>query len=266
LISFPLSFISILLATLLPVYAALLLILVPKKAVLESLPPFAFGVLLWYFLDTLNDAVLLDVNIGSGRRPNQVSLVLSFLIGLFVLVALSRGNFRERTETQGSRNFVTSVPTLVALGIGFHAVGEGMGVGDLASSTPTTDLIVALGGFGPGAAYVLHKILEATVVAAAYRAYLTGKEGRSLKRIIALGLVMGVPTLIGEPFGYYFPFDSTYFFAMAGGATIYIALIMGRAIFQAEPGTGMRRVSFVTASSVFLGFASMYFAGLLHAP
>ena len=81
-----------------------------------------------------------------------------------------------------------------------------------ASSQSLTD---AFGGLSAVASYPLHKALEATIIAAVYTVYV-GRNSAAAKAIWhlpVLGLLFGLPSVIGSVFGYYISLDTTYFYA-----------------------------------------------------
>ncbi len=266
-IGFLSSFLAILAGTFAALYSGLLLIFVLRRISSQYLAAFGLGVTFWYFVDTMNDAAQLGVNKGFSGGVHQLGLVLLFVVGLS-LVIFGR-SFPQQFASELSPKSLSVVPFLVALAIGFHSVGEGISFGALASTTQSSSLIEALGGYGQGTAYVLHKLLEGTVVAISYRVYVQG-GGQSrisaLKRNASLGLVAGIPTLLGEGVGYYLPLETTYFFALAAGAAIYIFLrLVPPVLLQSKHPTSYAS-SIKIAASLFLGFVSLYLAGLFHAP
>ena len=111
---------------------------------------------------------------------------------------------------------------LVALGIGFHSLGEGVEIGSLiaysyAVAGASSNLIIAIGGLGSGVAYLMHKLLEGFVIGV-FAAAVKARLGRNL----VLGLLAGIPTMIGLTVALMVPVDSTVFFAAGAAAVIYI--------------------------------------------
>ncbi len=92
---------------------------------------FSSGIMFWFFLDVMNDAVLLDVNQGFEGGFAQALLAGLFAAGLLLLFRLER--FSKANSTVAGLSFTVAV--LVAIGIGFHALGEGIEIGSLIPST-----------------------------------------------------------------------------------------------------------------------------------
>ncbi len=214
------------------------------------------GIIFWFFLDVMNDAVLLDVNQGFGGGFSHVLLAGLFAMGLLLLFGLERliprpsvhGTRREGKSTVMEISFL--VAFLVALGIGFHALGEGIEIGSL---LPTASGIIdAIGGFSPGVAYVLHKIMEGFVIGV----FAVYAKSRPL-RILILGLVSGIPTVIGSALAVLTPINSAFFFALGGAAAVYVE-------YKLIPNFIRQRDFMLYIAASLIGFYSMYLAGLFH--
>jgi zinc transporter ZupT len=210
------------------------------------------GIVFWFFLDVMNDAVLLDVNQGFVGGVTQLLLVTAFAAGVLLLFGLEyvQLRFAGGTRSGSSASSISFVlALLVALAIGFHALAEGVVIG---SVLPTTsNMIDAIGGFAAGAAYVLHKLLEGFVIGT-FAAFVKSTAPRTA----TLGLVSGIPTGIGMVLALLGPINSTFFFALGGAGALYIE-------FRLIPNfANKENVGIYLA--LLLGFFLMYFAGLLH--
>lgn len=256
------------LATFIPLYLGLYLSVLGGKFQQKGVVLFAAlssGIMFWFFLDVMNDAALLDVNQGFSGNYTHVLLASLFAVSVLFLFGLDR-HFAFPTErarapdtpqlsltygvtTTGIMTF--SVAAILALGIGFHAIGEGFEIGAIAPTS--SSLIEAIGGLGPGIAYVIHKILEGFVIG---MFALIGRYSK-VRNLGILGLIAGIPTLIGFPMGLQSLIDPTYFFALGGGATIYAEYKLIPIFVQSE----LKYVSIVAA---LFGFYLMYLAGLFH--
>jgi zinc transporter ZupT len=246
-------------ATFIPLYVGLFLphAISGKSAQrLRILMAVSAGIIFWFFLDVMNDAVLLDVNQGFRGGVEHVVLVVLFGVGLLLLFGLeqaySKSSVRaaRREERGGTTEISFAIVILVALGIGFHALGEGIEIGSL---IPTAvNIIDAIGGFGPGVAYVLHKFLEGFVIGVV-AVFAKSK----FPRILILGLVSGIPTLIGSMLALLTPINSAFFFALGGAAAVYVE-------YKLIPNfAGQDRAPLYVIASL-IGFYSMYLAGLFH--
>ncbi len=110
----------------------------------------------------------------------------------------------------------------------------------------------AIGGLGPGAAYVLHKLLEGFVIGT----FAALAKLKSL-RVASLGLISGLPTIIGLLLAISMPLNSAFFFALGGAATVYVEC-------KLIPNFIDRQKMLLYVVALLLGFYSMHLAGLFH--
>ena len=150
-----------------------------------------------------------------------------------------------------SAGITFAIAAVAALGIGFHALGEGLIIG--ASLPSAADIFGAIGGLLPGFAYVLHKLLEGFVIGA----FAVAASATSLRKIGILAALSGIPTVIGFFIGIPSALDSSYFFALGGAGAVYVELKLIPIIY----GSGRL---YTSVAPFLLGFYSMYFAGLFH--
>lgn len=225
------------------------------KGASKGLMAFAAGAMFWSFLDVMNDAVLLDVNQGFNGGAGQALLAGLFAVGLLFLFGLERiyrpslsRHSKKARENSLTTSFVVAV--LVALGIGFHALGEGVEIGSLIRSG--SGILEAIGGLRPGIAYALHKLLEGFVIGT-FAALTRPKP----TRILYLALVAGLPTLLGMLLATGMPLNSTFFFALGGAGVVYTECKL-----LPNLADGGKMMAYVVV--MLLGFYSMYLAGLLH--
>jgi hypothetical protein len=236
-------------ATFVPLYLGLALPTVagsitPRKTLVYTAA--SAGIIFWFFLDVMGDSTLLGVNQGFSGGYTHLTLILAFALG-FVFLFLLEG----RGGSGGARGaFGYRIAVIVALGIGFHAFGEGMDIGSVTRGA--SSILNAIGGPGPGAAYVLHKLLEGFVVGV-----FALLAGLSFKKIGVLGIISGVPTVIGFFVGLPSTIESTYFFALGGAAALYVET-------KLVPSLQFSQFRSLTIVSLLVGFYVMYFAGLLH--
>src|SRR5215471_19521462 len=95
------------------------------------------GISFWFFVDVMGDAALLDVNQGFKaddyfQAASHIVLALLFAVGLATLFVLDRhyakGGIDDTTVVKGLGNqviFTFAIASVAALGVGFHALGEG---------------------------------------------------------------------------------------------------------------------------------------------
>ncbi len=250
------------LATLLPALAGLsLMILIGGLTSVRYCAAFAFGIFLWFFVDTLQGSSDLLANSGFSGGVNQVAIVILFAAGA-LLFFWADGRFSSPTDMPAA----LVVPLLVALALGIHGLGEGSAFGSTAAQTSSSSLLGAFGGVTAGIAYALHKLLEPMMVGAVYlTGFANGQRGRgrSIEDVILLALVFTLPSLAGAAAGYFVSYDATYLFALGAGTSIYGAFRLSRAVFAGVPQGGREPLKIALAT--LFGFILIYLAALLHA-
>jgi len=269
-IGFSVSFIEFALATLIPIYGGMLFVIIIGNVTHIStryLSAYALGLLFWFFFDTMNDAVQLGVNGGYAFDFHQTSLVLLFVTG-FSLLTLFGGRRPKSENTARNNEFPILEGILVAFGMGIHSFGEGLEFGGLAAGTQAVSVLDAIGGVGGGISYFLHKLLESTIVIVVFLAAARTQNmsiRRQVRQIMVIGLIFGIPSVIGEAVAYSIPIDATYFFAMGAGAALSVALYVIRPIFGGSGDEDTIYSRWVAISlSVLLGFFLLYGAALFH--
>ncbi len=248
------------LATLIPLYSGIFtpfLIAGKSKFRLTVLMAAASGIMFWSFLDLMNDGALLDAGQGFGGGLEHILLIGSFAVALLVLFWLDGVSSSMRGGKRHSIQLSYATALLVALGIGFHSLGEGVEIGSLivylyAIAPTSSSLITAIGGLGPAAAYVFHKFLEGFVIGVFATALKT-----SFVRSLILGLLAGIPTIIGLAVALTTPVDATIFFAVGAAAVLYIE-------YKLIPNLTRRDCTVLYIVVFLLGFYLMYLAGLFH--
>jgi hypothetical protein len=269
-IEFLTSFTQFVIATFVPLYFGMLLVAVLRWKLhfsLSYLSAFAVGLLFWFFLDTLNDAIQLGVNDGYSFGFEHSALLLLFVVGFVLLVLLSGIPMRHgRMGASESRVLTTGV--LVAVGMGFHGIGEGLEFGGTSAGTSALTVLDAIGGYSGGLAYVLHKFLEATIVMTVFVCLLASERvdlRREVSHILTLGLMFGLPSALGEIVGYYAPIDSSYAYALGGGAALFVAVLALRPIWGDAWKGGLAYPEYVKMMlTALLGFLCLYGAAMFH--
>ena len=262
-------------STWIPTFVGLIVIIWAGRIVRPKyLAAFALGIFLWFFVDTIQGSALLDVNAGFSGGAGQVAAVALFIIGVLSVFWIDRrgGLFSSEPIV---RTVSVAIPLLVAGAIGIHGLGEGAAFSSTAYSTSNTSLLDAFGGVSAGVAYLLHKGLEPMMAAACYAVYTRGTgpgmRGK-LRDVFLLSLVFVLPSLVGAVVGYYVMgpatgfvagFDTTYFFALGTGTSIYAALRLSKPLYRSE-GPATSEDSIKIAVPILLGFIAIYFAALFH--
>jgi len=270
-IGFPDSFLPWTAATLIPALAGLLVIVLAGNVLkARYLAAFALGIFLWFFVDTIGGAASLDVIDAFSASLAQIATVGLFVVGLVVLFSLDRK--RDIFSPQlAIGKYGLAIPLLVAASVGIHGLGEGAAFGALASQTTSTTLLDAFagptgGGVNAVVAYVLHKALEPMMVGACYCAYTRGRDTRIVSRLrdlFLLSVPFVIPSLIGAASGYYLAYNTSYFYALGTGTSIYAAIRLAGPLFDnVQPGSSGESIKI--ALLLALGLLVIYFAALFH--
>lgn len=253
-------------STLPPAFVGLLVITwAGKKIHVRYVVGFAFGILFWFFVDTISGSAVLDVNSGFGGGLSQAGVLILFLIGVIFFFSIDRK--RDILLPQSAiGKYGLAIPMLVAIALGIHGLGEGAAFGATAYSTSSTSLLSAFGGLSAGVAYILHKVLEPMMIGVCYSVY-TKPEGGSplgwLKSMLLLSIVFVIPSLLGAATGYLLAYDTTYFFALGTGAAVYVVFRLAGPLFVAgEASTGRDPIKM--AVSWTLGIMALYLSALFH--
>jgi hypothetical protein len=253
-------------ATLIPAFVGLLLIVFAGMNLqARYLAAFAFGILFWFFVDTVTGAASLDVNSGFSGGVGQAAIVSLFVVGIIFFFSIDRSRNIFSPELAIGK-YGLAIPVLVAAALGIHGLGEGAAFGGTAALTTSTSLLGAFGGISGGIAYVLHKALEPMIVGACYCAYsiqhAKTTTGR-LRDLSILSVVFAVPSLVGAATGYYLTYDSSYFYALGTGTAIYAAVRLFGPLFNNAKAIGSKE-SITMAVLIALGLLTIYFAALFH--
>src|SRR5437879_5989640 len=274
-IEFAVGFFAWLASTWIPAFVGLLVIVWASQIVKSRyLTAFPLGIFLWFFVDTIQGSALLDVNAGFTGGAAQVAAVGLFIVGVLSVFWIDRrrGLFSSESTTA---TVSVAIPLLVAGAIGIHGLGEGAAFGATAYTTSSSSLLDSFGGVSAGVAYFLHKGLEPMMAGACYVVYSkrTGSGVTSqLGDVLLLGVVFVLPSLVGAPVGYFIMgpatgylarFDTTYFFALGTGTSIYAALRLARPLFRSGESVGSED-SIRMVVPLVLGFIAIYFAALFH--
>ena len=274
-IGFAESFLTWLAATIIPAFAGLLVITwAGKKVPTKYIVAFAFGIMFWFFVDTISGSAVLHVNSGFGGGIAQVAVVSLFIIGYLLFFWVDRK--RDILSPQSAiGKYGLTIPLMVAIAVGIHGLGEGTAFGYTAYATLSTSLLDAFGGVSAGVAYVLHKGLEPMMIGACYSVYSNWRArplSQWVKDVCVLSLAFAIPSLTGTPLGYFVlgppngylaRFDTTYFFALGTGTSIYAIFRLAGPLFIPSEVTTTRETIKVAVAWI-LGIIVIYIAALFH--
>lgn len=267
-------------ATLIPAYIALYFICNLKFVPLKYIAALGFGLTFWFFIDTINDAALLDVNSSVASLSDfggwtHVGLIFVSILGLTALALFDHYALQGAIRSSYSNSkFLFLIPVAIAAVMGIHSLGEGWDFGGTAVSVTTnsvsfSSLAGAFGGVLSLISYPLHKFLEASIVATVYSCYVfraktSSKDARW--QILVLGLLFGGPSIIGSSLGYFIAFDTTYFYAFGATAALYAALrLVGPMSSSFDPlSKASMYFDWKLFAAIGFGFFLLYSAALLH--
>ena len=274
-IGFTESFLVWVASTLIPAWVGLAIITWAARRVQGVyLVAFAFGILFWFFVDTIQGSAVLDVNSGFGGGASQVGEVVLFIAGVILFFWVDRKRDIFSPESAFGK-YGVSIPLLAAVAVGIHGLGEGAAFGYTAYVTSSPSLLEAFGGILVGLAYVLHKVLEPMMIGACYSVYTNWNARRGaqwIKDVSLLGFIFAIPSLIGAPIGYFVMgsamgyltnLNTTYFFALGTGSAIYAVFRLAGPLFVRSEA-GIARKPIVIAASWILGMLAIYVAALFH--
>jgi len=263
-LGFAVSFLAWFASTAIPAFVGLVIITGAGKFVRPKLlAAFGFGILLWFFLDTIGGSANLYVNLGFTGGLNQFAIFALFVIGVILLFFADHKMFSGDAPGE---SFDFRIPLLVAIAVGVHGLGEGTAFGSTAATTSSTSILQAFGGVSAGVAYLLHKVLEPMMIGACYVVYSQARSKKAsgwLKDLLVLTVLFVIPSLVGAATGYYISYDATYFFALGTGTSAYAALRLARPLFMGSvPATSYE--SLKVGLWLVFGFTCIYLAALFH--
>ncbi len=200
----------------------------------------AIGVLTYLFFDLMHEAVELT---GALDRVSWLVFLGSLGVSLIGLVALESSQiFGGRSESR-----LLSLPYMIAIGMGFHNLGEGLAIGASYANGEWALSMLLVTGFG------LHNGTEGFGIVGS-----AGKTPMKWKDVFLLGLIAGGPTclgtlLSGQGLSSYVTIS---FYTLAAGSLLYVILSLTTISY-----TATRRLQ--VAVGVFVGICLMYVTAML---
>ena len=201
------------------------------------------GLLFFLGVDALEGALELTGQVASAFQG--IGLVVLGVVATPLLI-----NAFSRMARGKQASSPMGISLLIAVGIGLHNLGEGLAVGSAYAVGE-----VALGTslvFG----FLLHNTTEGLGIVAPL-----ARSRPDLTALAGLGLVAGVPTILGAWIGgfSYSPAASVLFLAIGAGAIIQVIWVMVRSL-MAESGFGLAGP--LNAAGLVTGLLLMYVTGL----
>lgn len=231
-------------AGVLPVFGGMLAAFAVSKVVNRSWEGFltgiSTGILVYLFFDLMHEAV---EQTGARDPLSWAVFLCSLLVGFVGLVWLEQGqqSRNRRTESQ------LFLPYMVALGMGLHNLGEGLAIG----TSYVQGAWVLSGMLVSG--FALHNGTEGFAIIAS-----AGKSTVSVKDLVLMGLLAGLPTSIGAVVSgvAISPYFTIMFYALAAGSLLYVIFSLVTIFY-----TATRRMQ--TATGVFAGVSLMYVTAMV---
>ena len=223
---------------------------------------FSLGVLLWVFTDVIDEAGKIDVEASFSGGWEQVFIVVLFIAGAVSFFCADRSTFSTSPDNPRS----ITIPLLLAIAVGAHGLGEGIAFGAVSATTQFVSLVIAFGGEAAGAAYVVHKFLEAMAIGSFYlvcRVSMQTPLSKHLRNLALLAIAFVLPSLVAMGVGYYVQFDAVYFYSIGTGTLLYAILRLTGPLFIDGKSLG-QGYSFKTGLWLTAGFLCVYLAALLH--
>jgi ZIP family zinc transporter len=196
-------------------------------------------VLTYLFFDLMHEAVEL-----TAARDGLSWIVFLGSLGVS-LVGLVGFETSHLFGNQGKRWF--SLPYMIAIGMGFHNLGEGLAIGASYANGEWVLSALLVTGFA------LHNGTEGFGIIGA-----AGKTATQWSDVVLLGLIAGGPTCVGtllsgQGLSSYF---SICFYTLAAGSLLYVILSL-----TALSYTATRRLQM--AIGLFLGMSLMYVTSMV---
>ena len=211
---------------------------------LATFMSFTAGLLTFLGIEALTESFELQAALPAslgGAGLVLLGVALSFL-GMTALAGRLAG---------GSAATGMTLALLIAVGIGFHNLGEGLAIG----------ASFALGELQLGAflivGFMIHNVTEGLGIATP-----VAKTRVTVLALAGLALIAGAPAILGAWIGGYTTSDvlGALFFAIAAGAALQVVVEVGRYVARTAPG-GLR--SGHAIAGFIVGIATMYVTGVL---
>ena len=223
------------------------------RAGIDAVLAFTIGLLLFLLIDASNEGIesshlLPEAYQGLALFLAAVAVAYVALEMLGGWLAKRRADIRSSGTPSG---FVLSL--LIAIGIGLHNLGEGLAIGaafSLGEAAFGTLLIVG---------FTLHNATEGLAIIAPL-----AKERPSVWTLLKLGLIGGLPTILGAWLGglVYSRTWTVLFLGLGVGAIVQVVVQILRQMGRERP-LSERLVHSPVVLALLAGFAVMYVTGML---
>lgn len=205
------------------------------------------GLLIFLGLDTLAEALEVAAEVPSAFQG--IGLIGIGAVATFLLLdAISR---RQTRITGNETDRRLAIALTIAIGIGFHNLGEGLAIGAAYNVGE-----IALGTFLV-VGFIIQNITEGLGIIAPVL-----RDRPSIGRLALMGLIGGAPAIVGAWIGGYTPspFLAVLFLAIGTGAIFQVVYEIGKLI---QKDTARESMPMTVFSGVLTGMLLLWVTGLL---
>jgi zinc transporter ZupT len=205
------------------------------------------GLLIFLGLDTLAEALEVAAQVPSAFQG--IGLIGIGAVATFLLLDAISKRQTNITGSESERRF--AVAFMIAIGIGFHNLGEGLAIGAAYNVGE-----IALGTFLV-VGFIIQNITEGLGIIAPVL-----RERPSLSRLALMGLIGGGPAIIGAWIGGYTPspFLAVLFLAIGTGAIFEVVYEIAKLV---QKDTAREAMPLTVFSGVLTGMLLLWVTGLL---
>jgi zinc transporter ZupT len=210
------------------------------------------GLLLFLGVDALVESVEAVEKAPHVYRGIGVTLV--GLVGTILILSAIGERAKSAAANRGDEGLQRlTLAYSIAFGIGVHNLGEGLAIGGAyASGEMTLGALLVLG-------FMIHNVTEGVAIVAP-----VARRGVALSHLVGLGLLAGVPTILGTWTGA-FSFSAIWavlFLAVGAGAVLQVVYTILRSMTR---NASMPLFSPATVAGFLCGLVVMYATGFLAA-
>ena len=208
------------------------------------------GLLIFLFIDTFLEALEVSALLPAVFQGIPLTIFIALLTWLAITAVGSRQSVADRTSADG-RRFIAS---LIALGIGFHNLGEGLVVG----------AAFALGEAALGSflviGFILHNITEGIGIIAP-----VVRDKPTTRWFLWMLLIAGGPAILGTLIGgfAFSPLLAVIFLGVGMGAIWQVIFEVGMLMQRDAIKVNKSLVNWSNLVGLFVGIAIMYFTAFL---
>ena len=87
--------------------------------------------------------------------------------------------------------------------------------------------------------------------------------GDRLRDLLVLAIIFTIPSLLGAATGYYLTYDSSFFYALGTGTSVYALVRLAGSLYDSTQLIDSKE-TVKTAVAIVLGLLTIYFAALFH--